>query len=95
MLRFLHHLSGFFFYLLGLSFFVAWVMMKNLMLVQPSTVWMQVADLPLAFSAIVYGGLSLYLSLYDAGHPSKFLMWIIGAPLVVFFGLILMMNFWS
>lgn len=95
MLRFLHQLSGVCFYALGLSFFVAWLMMKNLFYAQESAIWLQVSDLPLAFSAIVYGGLSLYLSLQDPEHSSRTLAWMIGAPLTVFFGLILVMNFWS
>ncbi len=95
MLRFLHQLSGVFFYLLGLSFFAAWVMIRNLFYVQESAVWMQLADLPLAFCAIVYGGLSLYLSLQDSEHHSKTLAWMITIPLMMFFGLILVMNFWQ
>ena len=95
MLQFLKHLSGFFFYILGASFFVGWVMIRNQIWTMQWTVWMQVADLPLAFSALVYGGLSLYLSLRNPERPSKVLMMMIGVPLTLFFGLILAMNFWS
>lgn len=94
MLIFLHQLSGVVFYILGLSFFVAWLLMKNAIAPVPAAVWMQVADLPLAFSAIVYGGLSLYQSLHPTGKTTKALPWMIGAPLAVFFALILAMNFW-
>ena len=90
--RYLHHLSAIFFYALGVTFFLAWMLMKNLILVQPSAVWLQVADLPLIFSAVVYGGLSLYLSLRSENE--KILPWLIGIPLAIFFVLILVMNFW-
>ena len=92
MTRFVHQLSAIFFYALAASFFLAWVLMKNLILVQPSAVWLQTADLPLAFSALTYGGLSLYLSVRS--EDSKILPWLIGVPLVIFFGVILVLNFW-
>ena len=91
MLWYLKHLSGFFFYTLGLSFFVAWVMLRNAVYPQESALWLQTADLPLAFSAVVYGGISLYLSL----RPSKALAWMIAGPLALFFGFVLVMNFWN
>ena len=94
MLRSLHQLSGFFFSLLGASFFVAYVLLKNRLWMTESAVWMQIADLPLVFSAIVYGGLSLYLSLRHPEHPATSLPWLIGTPLALFFGVILVMNFW-
>lgn len=94
MLTFLHQLSGVVFYALGLSFFVAWLLMKNAIVPVPAAVWMQIGDLPLAFSAIVYGGLSLYGSLRSAGKIPTALPWMIGVPLAVFFGLLLVMNFW-
>lgn len=95
MLMFLHQLSGIVFYILGLSFFVAWVMMKNAIAPVPAAVWMQIGDLPLAFSAIVYGGLSLYRSVRPAsGSVPTMLPWIIGVPLAVFFALLLVINFW-
>ncbi len=95
MLRLLHHLSGFFFYLLGTSFFVAWVLIRNLLWIRESATWMQIADLPLAFSALVYGGLSLYLSLLRDGKPPRGLEWMIAVPLGVIFVAILVMNFWT
>lgn len=93
MLQLLKNVSGFFFYLLGSSFFIAYVLLKNKLWVTESAVWMQNADLPLAFSALTYGGLSLYLSLRT--EESKILPWLIGVPLGIFFVMILVMNFWS
>lgn len=93
MLRSLQRFSGFFFYLLGSSFFVAFILLRNKLWMNDAAVWMQVADLPLSFSAVVYGGSSLYISLRS--DDSKILPWLIGVPLAIFFGLILTMNFWQ
>ena len=93
-LPYLQKISGFFFYLLTSSFFLAWILLHNKIQVHASATWMQVADLPLAFSAIVYGGLSVYRSLHHPEQPSRALAWMIGIPLAIFFGLILVMNFW-
>ncbi len=92
MLQHLHRLSAFFFYLLGSSFFIAFALLKYKPLMNNTAVWMQIADLPLAVSAIVYGGLSLYLSLRS--DKSRILPWLIAVPLMLFFGLILLLNFW-
>ncbi len=95
MLIFVHRLSALFFYLLASSFFVAWILMHNQIALESSATWMQITDLPLAFSAIVYGGLSVYLSLLQSERTSRTLPFFIGIPLFLFFGLILVMNFWN
>lgn len=92
MLRTLQHLSGFFFYLLGSTFFIAYILLKNKLWAVESATWIQIADLPLALSALTYGGLSLYLSVRT--DASKILAWLIGVPLALFFGLIVVLNFW-
>ena len=92
MLRYLHQLSSFFFYLLGSSFFIAYVLLKQKLWATEAAVWLQVADLPLAFTALLYGGLSLHFSLHF--EKSKILSWVIGVPLSIVFGVILIMNFW-
>ena len=94
-LAYLQRLSGFFFYLLGSSFFIAYVLLQNDLYAREAAVWMQVADLPLAFSAVVYGGLSVYLSLQSPKKPSRVLPFFIGVPLAVFFGVMLVVNFWN
>ena len=95
MLTTLHRLSAAFFYLLGASFFIAYVLMRNSLWADPATIWMQVADLPLAASAMIYGGTSVYLSLRgDLDHPSKALPWVIAIPLVLIFTVMVVMNFW-
>ena len=91
MLVMLHRLSALCFYLLGLSFLVGWVMVRNNLWPVGAAVWLQVADLPLFFSAVLYGGTSLYRSI---PNPMKSLPWMIAVPLGVFFTAVLVMNFW-
>ncbi|MSR87498.1 hypothetical protein EXS70_05025 [Candidatus Peribacteria bacterium] len=95
MLRVLHQLSAFCFLILGASFFLAWVFVKNGIWGTESAVWLQVADLPLLFSGAIYGGMSLYKSLLQPERTPKILPWMIGVPLAVFFVLVLVMNFWQ
>ena len=94
MLLFLKSLSAFFFYLLGTSFFVAYLFLKNDLYARESAIWLQTADLPLLLSAVIYGGTSLYLSVKNPEEPSRVLPFVIGVPLAAFFGVILVMNFW-
>jgi hypothetical protein len=94
MTRYLHQLSSFFFYVLGLSFLAAYVLLRNEMLGYWSAVWLQAADLPFALAAILYGGLSLYLSL-ATGRKSSVLAWGIGIPLAALFVLLVVLNFWG
>ncbi len=95
MAKYLQQLSAFFFYALGISFFVAYLLLRNNVVPEWSSLWLQVADLPFAFSAILYGGLSLYLSLLVPGKSSKFLPWLIGVPLVALFVFLVALNFWG
>ncbi len=95
MLRYLHQLSALAFYLLGLSFFVAYVLLHNDVRPYFTALWLQTADLPFALSAILYGGLSLYLSLQTEGARSRALQWGIGVPLAGLFLLLLVLNFWG
>ena len=91
----MHQLSAFFFYLLGSSFFVAYVMFRQSFGWQWPVWWMQVADLPLAASAILYGGLSVYLSMSGKKGSSKTIAWLIGVPLGGFFIFLVVLNFWN
>jgi hypothetical protein len=94
-LRYLHQLFALAFYSLGLSFFVAYVLLHNEVWPGFTALWLQIADLPFALSAMLYGGLSLYLSLQSEGKRSRGLQWGIGAPLAGLFFLILVLNFWG
>jgi hypothetical protein len=93
-IRTIHQLSAFFFYVLGATFFIAYMLLaKSVLGVWPAW-WMQVADLPLVLTSLLYAGMSLYLSLRSSERHSWRLALSIGAPLIVFFVLLLVLNFW-
>ncbi len=95
MSRTLQNISAFFFYLLGTSFIVGWVLIKSNLYRTEAATWMQVADLPLIFCALVYGAASLYRSLRHPDTPSTLLAWTITIVFTALFGLVLVMNFWG
>jgi hypothetical protein len=95
MLQTLHRLSSFFFYVLGGSFFLAYILLRNDVWPYWSALWLQIADLPFAFAAIAYGGLSLYSSLATPGRRSTVLALSIGIPLGVLFIVLAVLNFWG
>ncbi|MBI3331633.1 hypothetical protein HYZ99_01595 [Candidatus Peregrinibacteria bacterium] len=92
MSKFLHQLAAVLFYLVGASFFAAYIFLRNDIGPQWAAWWMQVADIPFIAVSIVYGGLSLYLSV--SGSGSKLLPWLIGVPLAVVFVVLVIFNFW-
>ena len=94
-MAFLQRLAGVCFSLLGASFFVSYVLLRNDLHADEAAWWMQVADLPLALTAIVYGGTSVYRSLRNPRQPSTLLPWLIGIPLTGIFVLVVIMNFWK
>ncbi len=94
MLRFLHQLSAIFFYLLGTTFFVAFVLLRNDIAIPWPAYWMQVADLPLALVTMLYGGTSFFLSLQSPGKKSVALASSIIIPLSAFFVLLVFLKFW-
>jgi hypothetical protein len=95
MLKLVHQLSAFFFYVLGLSFFGAYILLRNGYWGIVPSVWLQAADLPFAFCAVLYGGLSLYVSLHDPAKPSRALAWGIAVPLGIVFIVLVVLNFWG
>ncbi|MEK7591744.1 MAG: hypothetical protein AAB489_06125 [Patescibacteria group bacterium] len=94
MLRFLHQLTGFSFYVLGALYFLGYLLLRNDIHPGPIAVLMQVMDLPLIVSALLYGGMSLYLSVRKPESTSRALPWIIALPLIVLFSTLMVMNFW-
>ena len=93
MIQYLKRLSAFLFYVLGGSFFIAYMLQYNQ--ISPwAGWWMKVADLPLALVGVLFGGTSLYLSVKPKGKESKGLYITIGIPLVIIFSTLLVMNFW-
>ena len=94
MLRYLHTLSAALFYVLGTSFFLAYVLMRNNVAAEASLTWMHAGDMPLLLSGLLYGGLSVYRSIKsDASSSSKPLMLGILVPLAILFLLLLAVNF--
>lgn len=94
MVRYLHQLSAILFYVLGLSFFLGYVLTRNGIAPDATTTWLQMADMPLLLIAILYGGLSVYKSLHDeAKGTSTILAVAIGLPLMLIFLAFLSLNF--
>lgn len=94
MIPFIKHLAGFFFYALGLSFFLAYVFLRNDILTPWPLWWMQVGDTPLILSGLVYGGLSLQMSLHSKATPPKHVWTSIIIMISILFILALVLNFW-
>ena len=93
MLSHLHHLSKWLFYLLAGSFFLTYLFHKNELFGVWPRWWLEIADLPLAVTALLFGGTSLYQSVTRKG-PSTTLAIVIGLPLTVFFVAMVVFNFW-
>ncbi len=94
MLKHLHRIAGLCFYLLGLSFLLAYLFLRNNLGMPWSAWWLDAGDLPLIASAIVYGGTSLYLSVTKP-NGSRFAAFVIGIPLVSLFVLLVVLNNYS
>lgn len=95
MLKYFHQLTAFLFFTLGISFFTAYFLLKNQMMMVPSAWWMQRADLPFSLVTILYGGLSLFISLNPKEKPAKALALVIAIPLALFFLILVILNFWE
>lgn len=93
MIPYLKRFSGTLFYLLGGSFFIAYMLHFNQ--ISPwASWWMKVADLPLALVGVLYGGSSLYSSVKPKNGDSASLMIILGIPLLATFAFLVVLNFW-
>ena len=96
MQRFLHTLSAICFYVLGSSFFLAYILARNDVAQGTALRWLQIGDMPLLLSGLLYGGLSIHRSLQDkAGNTSRLLILAIAFPAVVLFLVLATMNFAS
>jgi len=87
--------AGFFFYLLGISFFSAYLLAFNKVGGVWPRWWMDIADLPLALTACVYGGISLYLSILQPDKHSKIAAGVIGIALLAVLLFFIALNFWD
>jgi len=92
-IKYLHTLSAALFYILGASFFLAYILLHNSILTGMSGSWLQAGDLPLLLSGLLYGGLSVYRSIQEDDSSSHTLMLAIGIPVAVMFVLFLVLNF--
>ncbi len=95
MSRSLHRISAILFYLLAGSFFVSYLLLRNEIGLPWSQWWLNVADLPLALIASLYGGTSLYRSVKRKDGVSVSLLILIGVPLLAFFTFLVALNFWN
>ncbi len=93
--QYIKAVSGFFFYILGLSFFVAYLFAFNAMGGLWPRWWMDIADLPLTLTACMYGGISLYLSILQPDKHSKIAAVAIGVPLLAVLLFFIALNFWD
>jgi hypothetical protein len=97
-LRYLHSLSAVLFYLLGSSFFVAFLLLRRDIGGTGPLLWLQVGDLPLLLSGILYGGISVIRSFQGETPVSILLLIAIALPLLVLFGTAAVLTFgpvWS
>ena len=93
MLRTLHSVAAVAFFLLAGSFFVAALCLQNAVEPLLAAWWMQVADLPLLVSALVYGGSALYFGLKKPGSSPGVLGWILLLLLAAVFIFFAVLNF--
>lgn len=95
MATFLRIFSGWLFYILGISFFVAYMLMVNEIAVPWPKFWLSVADIPLIVSSMLYGGTSLYVSVKKPDGPSPIIATIITVVLAAVFLFLVCMNFYE
>ncbi len=92
-MKYVHTVSAIAFYVLGSTFFLAYIALHNNILAGMSTWWMNVADMPMLFVGMLYGGLSVYTSIHDGNEHSRGLILSIGLPLVIVFIALFILNF--
>ena len=95
MTRYIHNLSAVLFYSLGVSYMVAYVLHFNTLGGFWPAWWMEIADLPFAVVAMLYGGSSLYLSIVKPGQKSYVLAGLIVLPLMLLFSFLFVLNYWD
>jgi hypothetical protein len=93
MTRYLHTLSAILFYILGGSFFLAYILKINAIAVAPSLLWLQKGILPLLCISLLYGGTSIYLSVTNELKPSRTLAITIAIPLIIVFIIFMILKF--
>ena len=94
MSHFLQRFTGILFYLLGGSFFLGYLLLRNSIGGPWPAWWMQVADLPLALMGVLYAGTSFYRTVHKGDKASWGKIVTITIPLLVIFAALFMLNFW-
>lgn len=94
MLPYLHRLTAILFYLVGTTFFLAYLLYYNEIGGNTGYWWLTIADLPLAMVAMLYGGSSLYLSVKPKNKDPLALKLVIFVPLMLIFAALVILNFW-
>lgn len=95
MLRYLTNLSACLFYLIGGSFFLCYLLVRNEIGGAMPVTWLRIGDLPLLLAGLIYGGLCVYQSIRSSDAPlSKTLGMTIGLPAAIIFFLFVILNFW-
>ena len=89
----LNRISSLSFYVLGTSFFLGYLFLRNGVATPWPQWWLSVMDLPLLLAGMTYGGTSLYMSVKMPKEPAPVLAWCIIIPLVVLFVLLAVMNY--
>jgi hypothetical protein len=82
------------FYTFGVSFFVAYMFTVNDLFGYLPELWLRIADLPLLLMGMIYGGLSLYLSVTHPKKSSRLVGLVIMIPLILIFLFFVILNFW-
>lgn len=95
MSRYLHTLSAVLFYILGGTYFGALVLDHNGVGSGYPRFWMDIADLPLLLTGLLFGGVSLYRSVRGDEDTSHALIVGLAIPLGILFALLLITNFLS
>jgi hypothetical protein len=93
MLRHLHQTSAVLFYLIGSALFVSYILLRNGIGGEWPLLMLMKADLPMLAAAMLYGGLSVYLSIDPETKGSHALGWIVAVPLALAFVFFAILNF--
>ena len=88
----LRRASAVLFYVLGTLTILAIVFVSREMFTGPSSLFLNVVDLPLLFSGMLFGGTALVSSL-GRGKPSAGLILTVFVPLALAFGFFAWVNF--
>jgi len=94
MSRYFHGLSAVLFYILGTTVFAAYLLEKNGVWPDAARLWMLSVMLPLLACGLLYGGLSLYLSVKNASGKSTVLATMLAVISLIVFSSFAILTFW-